>query len=292
MTQLLALAGFGFLLGMRHATDADHVIAVTTILNRSRRFLDTTLIGALWGLGHTITVVIVGVLIIGFNVVIPPAVGLAMEFAVALMLIGLGILNLTGGLQSVTDRFTPPAPMHSHDHASRSRPARPPAWARIERAAGRWRRRRENREVPAHPAGRRGLVHGLAGSAAVALLVLATIEDTGTAMVYLLIFCIGVAAGMAILTTLIGLPFMLSSRRSTQINRWLTIGSGILSLTFGLRPRLRDRDPGRPVHRRLRLGAGLGRRAGTQEERPRRAAPHRALGQGLSPRRPPRVPAG
>jgi cytochrome c biogenesis protein CcdA len=77
-------------------------------------------------------------------------------------------------------------------------------------------------------------VHGLAGSAAVALLVLATIEDTGTAMVYLLIFCIGVAAGMAILTTLIGLPFMLSSRRSAQINRWLTIGSGVLSLTFGL----------------------------------------------------------
>ena len=102
MTQLLALAGFGFLLGMRHATDADHVIAVTTILNRSKRFIDTTLIGALWGLGHTITVVIVGVLIIGFNVVIPPPVGLAMEFAVALMLIGLGILNLTGGLQSVT----------------------------------------------------------------------------------------------------------------------------------------------------------------------------------------------
>jgi ABC-type nickel/cobalt efflux system permease component RcnA len=117
MTQLLALAGFGFLLGMRHATDADHVIAVATILNRSRRFLDTTLIGALWGLGHTITVVVVGVLIIGFNVVIPPAVGLAMEFAVALMLIGLGVLNLTGGLQSVTERLTPPAPMHSHDHA-------------------------------------------------------------------------------------------------------------------------------------------------------------------------------
>src|SRR6187431_85167 len=98
MTQLLALAGFGFLLGMRHATDADHVIAVTTILNRSRRFLDTTLIGALWGLGHTITVLIVGTLIIVFNVVIPPPVGLAMEFAVALMLIALGILNLTGSL--------------------------------------------------------------------------------------------------------------------------------------------------------------------------------------------------
>src|SRR6188508_403331 len=117
MTQLLALAGFGFLLGMRHATDADHVIAVTTILNRSRRFRHMTLIGALWGLGHTVTVVVVGVLIIAFNVVIPPPVGLAMEFAVALMLIALGILNLTGGLRQLTERVTPPAPMHGHPHA-------------------------------------------------------------------------------------------------------------------------------------------------------------------------------
>ena len=236
MTQLLALAGFGFLLGMRHATDADHVIAVTTILNRSRRFLDTTLIGALWGLGHTITVVLVGVLIIGFNVVIPPPVGLAMEFAVALMLIGLGILNLTGGLRSLTERLTPPAPMHSHDHAH---PGSAGAHAHLhghgsnERLAGRgvvatfgWYQLIRPVAV--------GLVHGLAGSAAVALLVLATIQDTGTALAYLVIFCIGVAAGMAILTTVIGLPFMLSSTKSVQINRWLTIGSGVLSLAFGL----------------------------------------------------------
>ncbi len=229
MTQLLALAGFGFLLGMRHATDADHVIAVTTILNRSRRFLDTTVIGALWGLGHTVTVVVVGVLIIAFNVVIPPAVGLAMEFAVAVMLIGLGILNLTGGLRSITDRFTPPAPMHAHEHAHAdashghlhghgSHPGLVETFGRFQLI----------RPVVV------GLVHGLAGSAAVALLVLATIQDTGTAIVYLVIFCIGVAAGMAVLTTLIGLPFMLSSTRSAQINRWLTVGSGVLSLAFGL----------------------------------------------------------
>ena len=234
MTQLLALAGFGFLLGMRHATDADHVIAVTTILNRSRRFLDTTLIGALWGLGHTITVVIVGVLIIAFNVVIPPPVGLAMEFAVALMLIGLGILNLTGGLRSLTERLTPPAPMHSHDHSHQGAPhAHLHGHGSDERLA--------NRGVVAtfgwyqliRPVAV-GLVHGLAGSAAVALLVLATIQDTGTALAYLVIFCVGVAAGMAILTTVIGLPFMLSSTKSVQINRWLTIGSGVLSLAFGL----------------------------------------------------------
>lgn len=234
MTQLLALAGFGFLLGMRHATDADHVIAVTTILNRSRRFLDTTLIGALWGLGHTITVVIVGVLIIGFNVVIPPPVGLAMEFAVALMLIGLGILNLTGGLRSLTERLTPPTPLHSHDHAhAGAEHAHLHGHGSDDRLAGRgvvatfgWYQLIRPVAV--------GLVHGLAGSAAVALLVLATIQDTGTALAYLVIFCIGVAAGMAILTTVIGLPFMLSSTKSVQINRWLTIGSGVLSLAFGL----------------------------------------------------------
>lgn len=229
MTQLLALAGFGFLLGMRHATDADHVIAVTTILNRSRRFWDTTLIGALWGLGHTITVVVVGVLIIAFNVVIPPPVGLAMEFVVALMLIGLGILNLTGGLRSLTERFTPPAPMHAHDHAHGGD------------SHGHLHGHGSNRGLLA-TFGRYqlirpvvvGLVHGLAGSAAVALLVLATIQDTGTALAYLVIFCVGVAAGMAVLTTVIGLPFMLSRTRSVQINRWLTIGSGVLSLAFGL----------------------------------------------------------
>lgn len=245
MTQLLALAGFGFLLGMRHATDADHVIAVTTILNRSRRFAHTTLIGALWGLGHTITVVIVGVLIIGFNVVIAPAVGLAMEFAVAVMLIGLGILNLTGGLRSMTERLTPPAPLHGHDHehvhAHDTAPedhahghahihghGTDPHLGGVSGVVATFGWYQLLRPVAV------GLVHGLAGSAAVALLVLATIQDTGTALVYLVIFCVGVAAGMAVLTTVIGLPFWIARARSAQINRWLTIGSGLLSLVFGL----------------------------------------------------------
>jgi cytochrome c biogenesis protein CcdA len=229
MSQLLALAGFGFLLGMRHATDADHVIAVTTILNRSRRYLDTTVIGALWGLGHTITVLIVGTLIIAFNVVIPPPVGLAMEFAVALMLIVLGILNLTGSLSSFTERLTPPSPIHAHDHAhggtSHAHLHGHGAQPGLVATLGRY---QLLRPIVV------GLVHGLAGSAAVALLVLATIQDTGTAIAYLVIFCVGVAAGMAVLTTVIGLPFMVTGARSAKINRWLTIGSGLLSLLFGL----------------------------------------------------------
>ena len=243
MTQLLALAGFGFLLGMRHATDADHVIAVTTILNRSRRFWDTTVIGALWGLGHTITVVIVGVLIIGFNVVIPAPVGLAMEFAVAVMLIALGVLNLSGAARNITNRLTPPAPVHGHPHEHvHAHPDEPDVPEHAH----------EHAHLHGHGSDPRlglvasfgwyqlirpvavGLVHGLAGSAAVALLVLATIQDTGAAIAYLVIFCLGVSAGMAVLTTVIGLPFLVSRARSQQINRWLTIGAGVLSLAFGL----------------------------------------------------------
>jgi ABC-type nickel/cobalt efflux system permease component RcnA len=239
MGEILALAGFGFVLGMRHATDADHVIAVTTILARSKRFVHSTLIGGLWGLGHSVTVLLVGSLIIIFNVAIPPPLGLAMEFAVAIMLIVLGILNLTGLQRRITERLTPPAPLHGHEHAH------------LHAHTG-------EDEVHAHghahlhghgsdpglvatfgwyQLGRPvvvGLVHGLAGSAAVALLVLATIQDPKAAMLYMVIFCAGVAAGMAILTTIIGLPFLVSRARSERINRWLTIGSGILSLGFGI----------------------------------------------------------
>ena len=239
MSELFALAGFGFLLGVRHATDADHVIAVTTILSRSRRFLHSTMIGALWGFGHTVTVLIVGIAIIAFNVVIPEPVGLGMELAVAVMLITLGILNLTGAMRRVTERLTPPAPLHGHDHAHRHAHADEPAEHGHDHthlhghgsdpgllAAFGWYQLARPVVV--------GLVHGLAGSAAVALLVLATISDTGTAIAYLIVFCLGVAAGMALLTTVIGLPFLVSRTRSERINRWLTIGSGILSLVLGI----------------------------------------------------------
>jgi ABC-type nickel/cobalt efflux system permease component RcnA len=239
MTQLIAIAGLGFLLGMRHATDADHVIAVSTILTRSRRFIDSTVIGAIWGLGHTITVLVVGLLIIGFNVVIPPPVGLAMEFAVALMLILLGLLNLTGTMRRITERLTPPAPLHGHDHAhlhahELGDEPHPHDHAHLHGhgsdpgllASFGWYQLLRPLVV--------GLVHGLAGSAAIALLVLAGISDAGLALIYLVIFCAGVAAGMAILTTVIGLPFLVSRTRSERINRWLTIGSGVLSLAFGI----------------------------------------------------------
>lgn len=238
---MLALAGFGFLLGMRHATDPDHVIAVTTILHRSHRFLHGTFIGAIWGLGHTITVLAVGILIIVFGVVIPPAVGLAMEFAVALMLIALGILSLSGGMSWLVNRFSPPAPIHghTHEHVHAHEPDDDPHAHDHAHLHGHGSNPGLIGTFGWFQLGRPlvvGLVHGLAGSAAVAFLVLTdlAVRDTTQAIVYLLIFCVGVAAGMAILTTLIGLPFLVSQARSQRINRMLTIASGILSLAFGI----------------------------------------------------------
>ena len=106
---LLFVTCLGLILGMRHSTDADHVVAISTIVSKQRSIRNAAVIGSVWGLGHTITIFIVGALIILFGVEIPPRVGLSMEFSVAVMLILLGILNLSGVLQKMTAFFTPAA---------------------------------------------------------------------------------------------------------------------------------------------------------------------------------------
>lgn len=249
MVNLLAVIGLGFLLGMRHATDPDHVIAVSTIVARQRRISQAGVIGVLWGVGHTITIFIVGAAIILFHVVIPPRVGLTMELAVGLMLILLGIFNLTGVTQKITHRLTPAhhdhAPLvHSHQHEHDGMvhehihghnpevhmhldPVETPRglFARILRKLGLYQFLRPLAV---------GLVHGLAGSAAVALLVLAEIRDPRWATAYLLVFGIGTIAGMMLITMAIGAPFAYTRKRFAPFNHGLGIASGVLSLAFGL----------------------------------------------------------
>src|SRR5712671_7364675 len=106
MSDLLAIVLLGFVLGMRHATDPDHVIAVTTIVSRERTMLHAALIGALWGLGHTVTILVVGSAIILFKLTIPPRLGLSMELSVGFMLILLGVLNLTGVMRRAIEWIT------------------------------------------------------------------------------------------------------------------------------------------------------------------------------------------
>jgi len=81
MTSGMAILAIGFVLGMRHATDPDHVIAVSTIVSRERSILKAGLIGVLWGVGHTLTILVVGAGIIVFDLAIPARVGLTMEFS-------------------------------------------------------------------------------------------------------------------------------------------------------------------------------------------------------------------
>src|SRR5205814_9635054 len=110
MTSALLILGIGFFLGMRHATDPDHVVAVSTIISREKTLSRAGWIGVLWGVGPTITILVVGAAIILFGFVIPPRLGLALEFSVALMLILLGVLNLTGAMRWIGHKLSPTHP--------------------------------------------------------------------------------------------------------------------------------------------------------------------------------------
>jgi ABC-type nickel/cobalt efflux system permease component RcnA len=244
MITLLSIIVLGFFLGMRHATDPDHVIAVTTIVSRQRSIRHAALIGVLWGFGHTITILAVGSAIILFGIVIPPRLGLTMELSVGLMLILLGILNLSGIMRWITERVTPlqferhTHPhghgdyIHSHPHGhdpekhGHAEDATPVGW--MDRVFGKLGLYQVVRPLVV------GVVHGLAGSAAVALLVLTTIRVPSWAILYLLVFGIGTVAGMMLITAAIAVPFAYSNSRFVRLNRALGLVSGLVSLVFGL----------------------------------------------------------
>ena len=215
----------GFLLGMRHATDADHVVAITTIVTKQRGVGKAALIGALWGLGHTFTIFIVGAMIILFQVTIPARVGLSMEFAVAAMLILLGIFNLTGIIRRLQEKFLVNSPMQTPTPFQAAHPKSSPNPSLSLLGMGLY-----NVLRPLII----GVVHGLAGSAAVALLVMTAIHDAWWSIAYLLIFGLGTIAGMMLITMIIATPFAWTDRKFSGFNRGTAIASGLLSLSFGV----------------------------------------------------------
>jgi high-affinity nickel-transport protein len=214
---LLSILGLGFVLGMRHATDSDHVVAVSTIVSRERSAWAATLIGALWGVGHTFTIMVVGGAIIVFDLVIPARLGLSMELSVGVMLVVLGALNLSGAWKRIDEA----AHAHTHHYGRGARGAH----AEHASALGlTWLAR------PLFV----GVVHGLAGSAAVALLVLTTIRNVQTALLYLAVFGLGTVVGMAVLTTAFAAPLAFAASRNDRINGYMARATGALSLAFGM----------------------------------------------------------
>jgi ABC-type nickel/cobalt efflux system permease component RcnA len=242
MISLVSIIALGFFLGMRHATDPDHVIAVTTILSRERRIGKSAWIGISWGIGHTITILAVGTAIILFGLVIPPRLGLGMELAVALMLVVLGAMNLwsfsrdisgntAGASQSVHSHAHAHGDyIHTHPHGHRpekhSHSADKTPVSSLDRLLYRFKAYRLLRPLII------GVVHGLAGSAAVALLVVPAIRDVRWAVAYLLVFGLGTVAGMMLITVSIASSFHLVNGGSTFFRR-LALASGLLSLGFG-----------------------------------------------------------
>jgi hypothetical protein len=241
----------GFFLGMRHATDADHVVAIATIVSREHSMAGSAVIGAAWGVGHTVTVMAVGAAIIAFGVVIPPQLGMSMEFAVGIMLVLLGVLTLTG-MGSVVGAAHAHAcapgrqelDVHDHLHAHGDYVHRHPhghdpgahghaeehtPLARLDRSRlGRLALYEWLRPFAV------GLVHGLAGSAAVALMVLSIIHEPAAALGYLLLFGLGTVVGMMLITLILSVPFTFTAVNLPKFNWRLRVASGLVSFVFGV----------------------------------------------------------
>ena len=198
---MLSAVLLGFALGIRHATDPDHVAAIAALVARHRRIGVAARIGAAWGVGHSATIVAVGGALVALRIAVEPRWALAAEGAVALILIALGIANLRalGRPQQAHPR---PEAVHAHGGSSR-------------RAFG------------------IGIAHGLGGSAAIALLALAAMRDTASAVVYLAIFGLGTVLGMVALSLVLGFPLVAASRRPS-LSRWVLGASGAVSICVGL----------------------------------------------------------
>jgi len=197
---VMATLGLGFVLGLKHATEADHLAAVSAIVTEKRSLWQSAVVGGLWGAGHTVSLLVAGFFVIALGVAIPERLANLLELAVALMIVFLGTRLL---------RHAPGMTTHDHAHNGLS------GW----------------RPVLV------GIVHGLAGSAALTLLVLAEVVRNGTpalGFAYLLVFGAGSIGGMLLMSTLIGLPISLGARFFQRTLVPMRVVVGVMSTGFGV----------------------------------------------------------
>ncbi len=236
MWTLAPIALTGLLVGLRHAADADHVAAVSAIVARERTLRGAAFVGAAWGLGHTLTLFVFGGSIVAFGFTVPPRVALTLELFVGLMLLGLGVWNVLNrrsirraGRTPSPDGFIPKLWVRVFGSARRRSEAA--EWSSAPRSAisffGSHRLGRALRPLAI------GSMHGLAGSAAAALLVMAASRGTSLGLAYLLVFGLGTMMGMTALTTVFAVPMRTALSRHRAAETWVRLGSGLLSFAIG-----------------------------------------------------------
>ena len=212
-----SVLAIGFALGLQHATEADHLAAVSTIVSEKKSLLTASIVGGFWGLGHTISLFAVGAIVIFLKVQISETVEARLEAIVGGMLILLG-LNALRKIFTANETH-----VHKHEHGEREH-------LHIHSHG-------DETETSHHRFSPRsiliGMVHGLAGSAAVMLLILPTIPSPLVAMVYILIFGIGSIGGMMAMSFLIGLPFHFTANRFDILNKGIRFFAGVFSLGLG-----------------------------------------------------------
>lgn len=223
-----AVLGLGLIFGLKHATEVDHIVAVSTIVSEHRSILRSALVGGLWGVGHTISLVLVGVVVLVLRVSIPERVANWLEFGVALMIIALGASAFLRALRGRAD-------IHLHEHSHDGVAHTHLHFHERETA------HQGTARAHAHPVSHIGLkplivgaMHGLAGSAALTLLVLTQIQSTALGLLYLAVFGLGSIFGMLLVSGLVGLPFALGARRLSGVSQGMQTVAGALSIAFGL----------------------------------------------------------
>lgn len=220
---MLATLGLGFVLGLKHATEADHLAAISTIVSERRSIWQSAGVGALWGIGHTASLLVAGVFVVGLGVAIPERVAGVLELTVALMIVFLGMRLLSAHVHRHTHEGKPHIHVHFHDKEH----AHPIGitHATVHSGLSGWR--------PVLV----GIVHGLAGSAALTLLVLSTVVRNGSAFLgfaYLAIFGAGSIGGMLLMSCVISVPFSLGLRFFKRTLLPLRLLTGLFSTSFGI----------------------------------------------------------
>lgn len=212
----------GFVMGLRHALDADHLAAVSTFASGEKNPLRSSLIGAYWGLGHTAALLVFGMTIAAFRLAVPPRLSQALEFLVGCMLIVLGL--------NVIRKLAQRPAIHVHDHTHDATTHR---HLHVHLNGAEHAHRHHVLRVGGRPFVV-GVVHGLAGTAAVMLLVVGAIPSLLVALGYILIFGIGSIGGMMLVTMLMSVPLALAARRLGAVERVIRLAAGLFSLGFGI----------------------------------------------------------